>query len=228
MRLFRWPVIAAAVVLLTACTSQPDTTAPSTAPSTFSAPTSGSPEPAGSTTQVPSSTLTSTVRVTVTNSTVTRTATVSAGTVAPPPATKEPEPQAGPCPYLPEDDVKLINGQGYGPTMLTAVEPYPICDFYRSDGGWQARIRIVRAATPEAAEAAVDQHVPVDRSAPASRPAGWSGGSMTTPDGIAGNDQVRSVYAVSKGRTAIIAESNQDQTIKGRQMVIEVVENLGL
>jgi len=168
------------------------------------------------------------VRVTVTNSTITRTSTVPASTVAPPPATKEPAPQTGECPYLPEEDVKLINGQGYGPSMITAVEPYPICDFYRSDGDWQARIRIVRAATPEAAKAAVDQHVPVADSAPATQPPGWTGGSMTTPEGIAGNEKVRSVYAVSKGRTAIIAESNQDQTIKGRQMVIEVVQNLGL
>ena len=51
---------------------------------------------------------------------------------------------------------------------------------------------------------------------------------MPTPDGIEGNADVQSVYAVSKGRTAIVAESNQAQTIKGRQMVIEVVANLGL
>ncbi len=112
--------------------------------------------------------------------------------------------------------------------MVIAVKPYPICDFYRSDGGWMARVRVIRAATPQAARAAVDQHVPVAGSAPADQPPGWTGGSMSTPDGIEGNPAVASVYAVSKGRTAIVAESNQAQTIKGRQMVMDVVANLGL
>ena len=146
----------------------------------------------------------------------------------PPPATREPAPVAGECPYLSTADLELINGQRAGATTMIDVEPQPICDFYRADGGWQARIRIVEAATPEQAVAAVDQHIPVADSAPASRPAGWSGGSMVTPDGIAGNPEVRSVYAVAKGNVAVIAESNQEQTIKGRQMVIRAVENLGL
>ena len=215
----------AATLMLAACSGQPDASSTSipAQTATFAPPTVSSPP----ITPVPSSTLTSTIRVTVVNSTVTHTSTISVSTVAPPPATKEPGAEAGSCPYLPESDLELINGQHSGPTMLTAVKPYPICDFYRSDGGWQARIRIIEAASPEAAQAAVDQHVPVDQSGPATQPPGWSGGSMTTPDGIAGNDQVRSVYAVSKGRTAIVAESNQAQTIKGRQMVIEVVKNLG-
>jgi hypothetical protein len=37
-----------------------------------------------------------------------------------------------------------------------------------------------------------------------------------------------SVYAVSKGPIAVVAESNQQQSIKGRQMVIKAVTNLGL
>ena len=37
-----------------------------------------------------------------------------------------------------------------------------------------------------------------------------------------------SVYAVSKGTMAIVAESNQQQSIKGRQMVISTVGSLGL
>lgn len=225
MRRLSLPAVAVGVLLLAACSGQRDASGTPTPTPTSSPSTAAPSSPA---TSAPESTLTSTIRVTVTNSTVTRTATAPAGTVAPPPATEEPEPQAGACPYLPVEDVELINGQRSGPTMVTAVKPYPICDFYRSDGGWQARIRIIEAATPRAARAAVDQHVPVDDSAPAGQPPGWTGGSMTTPDGIAGNDEVRSVYAVSKGRTAIVAESNQDQTIKGRQMVVEVVGNLGL
>ena len=225
MRRLSLPAVVVGVLVLAACSGPPDASSTST-PTPTSSPSTAA--PSSPTTSAPESTLTSTIRVTVTNSTVTRTSTVSAGTVAPPPATKEPAPQVGTCPYLPVEDVELINGQRSGPTMVTAVKPYPICDFYRSDGGWQARIRVIQAATPAAAKAAVDQHVPVDESAPAGQPPGWTGGSMTTPDGIAGNDEVRSVYAVSKGKTAIVAESNQDQTIKGRQMVIAVVQNLGL
>ena len=81
-------------------------------------------------------------------------------------------------------------------------------------------VRIIQADTPQAAVAAVDQHVPIDGSDPASQPPGWTGGSMVTDTG--------SVYAVSKGPIAVVAESNQQQSIKGRQMVIKAVANLGL
>jgi hypothetical protein len=190
-------------------------------PATATTPPAGSAEP--------TATLTSTVKVTVTTATVTRTSTESSAAPGKPPAaTKEPAPVTGSCPYLPETDAETINGQRSGPTQLTDVEPYPICDFYRSDGGWMARIRIIKAKTPAQAQAAVDQHVPIADSAPASQPPGWTGGSMSTPNGIAGNPEVASIYAVSKGNIAIVAESNQAQSIKGRQMVIEVVQKLGL
>jgi hypothetical protein len=113
-----------------------------------------------------------------------------------------------------------INGQHTGTTQVIDVQPQPVCVFYRSDGGWMASIRIIQADTPQAAVAAVDQHVPIDVSDPASQPPGWTGGSMVTDTG--------SVYAVSKGDIAIVAESNQQQSIKGRQMVIKAVANLGL
>ena len=37
-----------------------------------------------------------------------------------------------------------------------------------------------------------------------------------------------SVYAVSKGPIAVVAESNQQQSIKGRQLVVATVAALGL
>ncbi len=165
--------------------------------------------------------------VTITEGTITSTQSVTvtgepAGPAAgqPPPTTPEPEPVAGDCPYLPDDTVADINGQRTGVTTIVAVSPQPICTFTRTDGQWLATVRIVQANTPAAAAAAVDQHVPVDRSNPADGPAGWSGGSMPTPDG--------SIYAVSKGAVAVIAEANQPQSIKGRQLAVAAIGNLGL
>ena len=51
---------------------------------------------------------------------------------------------------------------------------------------------------------------------------------MATPDGVPGYPDANSIYAVSKGTIAIIAISNQAQSIKGRQMVEQIVANLGL
>jgi hypothetical protein len=120
-----------------------------------------------------------------------------------------------------------INGQHYGPTSIIPVAPYPICVFTRSDGGYLATTRIIKAASAAAATAAVNAAVPVDASFPVSDPAGWSGGAMTLPHGNADNPENRSIYAVSKGAIAIIAESNQAQSIKGRQMVEQIVANMG-
>lgn len=144
----------------------------------------------------------------------------SAQTAVPPPATDEPAAVSANCPYLSDTDVADINGQHTGQTQIIDVTPYPICVFGRSDGGWMATVRVIQADTPEAATAAVDAHVPIESSDPASQPPGWTGGAMVTAD--------KSVYAVSKGPIAVVAESNQLQSIKGRQMVITTVANLGL
>ncbi len=144
----------------------------------------------------------------------------SAQTAAPPPATDEPAAVPADCPYLSDTDVADINGQHTGQTQIIDVKPYPICVFSRSDGEWMATVRVIQADTPEAATAAVDAHVPIDSSDPASQPPGWTGGAMVTAD--------KSIYAVSKGPIAVVAESNQLQSIKGRQMVIKTVAALGL
>ena len=70
--------------------------------------------------------------------------------------------------------------------------------------------------------------MPVDRSFPVTHQAGWAGGAMATPDGVPGYPDAGSIYAVSKGTIAVIAVSNQKQSIKGRQMVTQIVANLGL
>ncbi len=74
----------------------------------------------------------------------------------------------------------------------------------------------------------MNQWVPVDQSSPAADPQGWSGGLMGNLDGVGEYPQAKSIYAVSKGNIAIIAISNQGQSIKGRQMVEQIVTNLGL
>ena len=188
-----------AVLLLAGCSSAADSAG---TPAASAAVTST----VGTTTAPPA-----TVTSTIAGTTITATA---------PPSTAEPAPVDGECPYLSTDDVADINGQHTGTTQIIDVQPYPVCVFYRSDGGWMASIRIIQADTPQAAVAAVDQHVPIDGSDPASQPPGWTGGSMVTDTG--------SVYAVSKGPIAVVAESNQQQSIKGRQMVIKAVTNLGL
>lgn len=178
----------------------------------------------GNAAPAPTSPTASTITAGTITSQVTNTVTSTAGGVtalaSPPPPTSEPPPVDADCPYLTDDAVADINGQRTGTTQVVQVTPYPICIFTRSDGDPLASIRIVQADTPQAAVAAVNAHVPIVGSDPASQPPGWSGGSMVTDTG--------SIYAVSKGTIAVIAESNQQQSIKGRQMVITAVGNLGL
>ena len=113
-----------------------------------------------------------------------------------------------------------LTGQHTGTTQIVEVSPHPICLFYRSDGGFMASVRVIEADTPQAAVAAVNAHVPIENSNPANQPPGWTGGSMVTDTG--------SVYAVAKGTVAVVAESNQQQSIKGRQLVVVTVGALGL
>ncbi len=170
-----------------------------------------------------SSSVGSTITITEGTRTATRsmiTTVTSTAVAQPPPATPEPEPVVADCPYLADDQVADINGQRTGVTTVIDVAPYPICTFARSDGGWLATVRVVQADSPSGAVAAVDQHVPVDGSDPADDPAGWTGGSLTSGD--------RSTYAVAKGTVAVIAEANQPLSIKGRQLAVAVITNLGL
>jgi hypothetical protein len=174
------------------------------------------------TTAPPVSTATVITGTVTTGVSATITSTVQGATVLAVPPAQTPEPAAvdGSCPYLSDDEVADINGQHTGTTQLIAVSPHPICLFYRSDGGFLASVRVIEADTAQAAVAAVNAHVPIENSNPASQPPGWTGGSMVTDTG--------SVYAVAKGTVAVVAESNQQQSIKGRQLVVATVGALGL
>lgn len=176
------------------------------------------------------STITSTpppITRTVTPTTVTVTPT-DPTLVPPPDPTPEPEPTVGTCPYLSAADAGLLNGQRVGRTIVIAVEPYPICEFYRPDGTVMAVTRVIVADSPASAAAAVNAHVPVDESFPVSKPDGWTGGAMGQQHGVGDYPDGRSIYGVSKGDIAVIAISNQRESIKGRQMVTAVIDNLGL
>jgi len=176
---------------------------------------SDTPAPPVSTSTVTMGTVTTGVSATITSTQP------GATILAEPPAeTSEPAAEDGACPYLSDDNVADINGQRTGTTQLVEVSPHPICLFYRTDGGFLASVRVIQADTPQAAVAAVNSHVPIENSNPANQPPGWTGGSMVTDTG--------SVYAVSKGPIAVVAESNQQQSIKGRQLVVATVGALGL
>ncbi len=220
------PMAGALVVLVAGCTG-----AGSSAPTTSPPPATLTSTVGTSTSTITSTTVVGTVTVPGTATTVTVTSTPTRSSTAPagpPPATKEPKPEPGTCPYLSDEAVKDANGQHTGQTSIIATKPYPVCVFTRSDGGYLATTRIVVAKTAAQASAAVDQHVPRGQSNPAALSGGWAGGAMGNLDGVPGYPEAASVYAVSKGRIAVIAISNQAQSIKGRQMVEQIVQNLDL
>lgn len=149
-------------------------------------------------------------------------------TVAAPRATAEPAPTDGGCPYLGADVVSEITGQHHGQTQVVQLAPHPMCVFYRSDGGRMGTVRIIQASSAAAAAAAVDQHVPVGGSQPATQPAGWSGGSRTSPGQMTQDSAAMSVYAVSKGNIAVVAEENESPSLKARVMAVCAIYGLGL
>lgn len=177
-----------------------------------------------STVAVRSPTAPSRPRVTVT---VTRTHADVTVTAGPPKSTAEPAAISGECPYLGASVVSMITGQHHGDTRLVDLVPQPMCLFYRSDGGWMGSVRVIRAANPQAAAAAVNQHVPIADSQPASSPPGWVGGS-TTKGGMTQDADAKSVYGVAKGTIAVIAEENESPSIKARLMATCAIYQLKL
>jgi hypothetical protein len=219
--------IAGCAAMLAACTPAPTggpgqsttvlrsaATAPATAASVTPSPVFARTAPNASSGSKPT---------TVIDKTITRTVTAPSQrptVVGPPASTAQPAATAHPCPYLRDSIVFYITGQHFGPTQVIATKPYPVCMFYRSDGGWLATVRIVKASTPAAAVAAVNQHVPIAGSEPANKPAGWIGGSFTKGKKVADASDSLSVYAVSKGNFAIVAQENDAISIKARSIAI--------
>lgn len=144
------------------------------------------------------------------------------------PTTALPAPVGGDCPYFSAEAAAELTGQRTGPGELIATSPAPICVFTRSDGGWLAAVRVFRTPDAASAAAAVDGRIPVADSSPADDPAGWTGGYRGLPSGTEDYPDSRSVYGVSKGTSAVVAWTNQAQSIKSRRIVEAVIVNLQL
>jgi hypothetical protein len=133
-----------------------------------------------------------------------------------------PDPQPGAtedCPYLGSEIVAEANGQHVSKVRVSADQPHPACFFYRPDGKIQLTIRVY-VGQPDVATALVNKAAPVETSNPASDPAGWKGGYLSTDNGA--------VYAVSKGASAVIATTNQKQSVKARTVVKKAIAALKL
>lgn len=131
----------------------------------------------------------------------------------------DPEPTAdGPCPYLDEAYVEETNGQRVASVRTSADDP-PACFFYRPDDNVQLTVRVY-SGEEQVARGLVDAAAPVASSNPAELPGGWEGGSESRDTGA--------VYAVAKGGTAVVVTTNQEQTIKAKQIAQESITALGL
>ncbi|GAB1512005.1 DUF2020 domain-containing protein [Actinophytocola sp. KF-1] len=131
----------------------------------------------------------------------------------------DPEPTAdGPCPYLEEAYVEETNGQRVSKVQTSADDP-PACFFYRPDGNVQLTVRVYNGEET-VARGLVDAAAPVATSNPAELSGGWEGGSEAKDTGA--------VYAVAKGGTAVVVTTNQEQTIKAKQIAQESIGALGL
>lgn len=132
----------------------------------------------------------------------------------------DPQPTSpGPCPYLDTTFVADTNGQRVSKVQTSPAEPHPACFFYALAGKLQLTARVY-VGDPAVAKALVDHAAPVGTSNPATRPAGWQGGYQATGNGA--------VYAVAKQGAAVVVTTNQEQTVKARTVVEQVVLALGL
>jgi UPF0176 protein len=146
----------------------------------------------------------------------------SASTGAAAGAELPPDPQPGStedCPYLGSEFVAEANGQHVSKVRVSADQPHPACFFYRPDGKVQLTVRVY-VGQPDIATALVNKAAPVETSNPASDPAGWKGGYQSIDDGA--------VYAVAKGASAVIATTNQKQSVKARTVVKKAIAALKL
>lgn len=131
----------------------------------------------------------------------------------------DPQPtNAGPCPYLEESYVADTNGQRVSKVQTSADQP-PACFFYRPDGSVQLTVRVY-TGDAAVAKALIDAAAPITTSNPAELTGGWKGGAEATESGA--------VYAVAKDTSAVIVSTNQEQTIKAKQIAQESINALGL
>lgn len=142
------------------------------------------------------------------------TTTSAAPTVPPVP---QPE-KDGTCPYLPTTFVAEANGQRVPRVKLSTDEPHPACFFYATATEIQLTVRVY-AGDERVAKLIVNEAAP-DGSQPANAPTGWTGGYVSSADGV--------VWAVGKGEAAVVVKTNQKQSIKARRIAEEAIKNLKL
>jgi len=213
-------LLVAGMVVLSGCTSstgaEPSTIVTGTSTVINTLPPTG-PPPSPST-------------VTITQ-TPTSAPTTGSTTRAPAPPETLPAQEPGDCPYLTNAEASIANGQGLGQTMIRPTKPYVVCDFYRSDGGWSASVRVAVTKDESAAVALVDHAAPTTRSNPATLDDGWSGGYWIKElgaDPLVFNEEELAIYAVSKGKVAVIASSNESESKKAKNFVVAAIANLDL
>ncbi|MFC0429275.1 DUF2020 domain-containing protein [Kutzneria buriramensis] len=125
----------------------------------------------------------------------------------------------GQCPYLSSDFVADANGEKVTKVMISADQPHPACFFYSFGNDKQLTVQVY-VGSAGAATALVNKAAPIETSDKADLPGGWSGGSEATATGA--------VFAVSKGGSAVVAVTDQKQTIKAKQVVKQAIAALGL
>ncbi|GAB3947745.1 DUF2020 domain-containing protein [Corynebacterium tapiri] len=129
------------------------------------------------------------------------------------------------CPYLDTQWVADTNGQRVtGVDVDTRFDP-PACVYFSYPEAPQLEVIVRHMPTEADAIAVVDTAAPISTTEPADQPAGWMGGRAGEGmvPGVEG-----SVYAVQKGKTAVVVYSNQGQSFKPEQVAGQVINNLGL
>lgn len=124
------------------------------------------------------------------------------------------------CPYLDTNWVAETNGQRVTGVGLDTRFDVPACIYWSYPDAPQLQVIVRHFATEQDAIAMVDHFAPVSDTSPASKPEGWSGGR--------GGWDTHSVYAVSKGDTAVAVISNQGQSVKAEVVALEAIKNLKL
>jgi hypothetical protein len=142
-----------------------------------------------------------------------------APTTTPASAPSRPEPaKAAACPYLDASTVADANGQRVTAVKVSADDP-PACFFYTYHGALQMSVWVYQG-TRKVAGAIIDRAAPVAASNKAAEPDGWTGGSEVTDSGA--------VYAVLSGGAAVVVRTNQQQTVKAREIAADTISALHL
>ncbi|AHH93387.1 hypothetical protein BC739_006446 [Kutzneria viridogrisea] len=131
-----------------------------------------------------------------------------------------PQPAAdGQCPYLSSEFVADANGEKVTKVQVSADKPHPACFFYSFGNSKQVTVQVY-VGDAAAAKGLVDRAAPVKTSDKAELTGGWEGGSLSAASGA--------VYAVAKGGSAVVVNTDQKQTIKAKQIVKQAISALGL